>query len=318
MRFWSILLVAGMASAGVVKGNDYSTKPTPKPLHDSPKPLAQVAETQYVNINGSKLAYRRFGKRHGNPVVYMTHFRGVMDKTDPLLFNYIAQYREVILFDNTGVGRSEGVIPSAVESMGDATVALVKALDIEKAVFLGFSLGGMIAQYISFTYPEMVEKAVFAGTAPGANANFSAPDPAVFEAASVQRVPTVEDFLFLFFSPTNTSRAAGQDWWKRLSERRIEREQASDFILGAGVGAQATALGAFISNPENFEKLKTVKAEVLVTNGKSDILLPTPNSFFMQQALPYAYLDIYPDSGHAHLFQFPKQYAERLREFLQN
>ncbi|KAJ4132314.1 hypothetical protein NW754_015129 [Fusarium falciforme] len=267
-------------------------------LVDPPAPLAQNARTEFVSLNGTKLAYRRFGKRGGNPVLYFNHLRAAMDVTDPLLFNYIAQYREVILFDNIGVGHSEGEVSTSVEQMGNNAVALVNALDLDKVVAFGFSLGGGVAQYVSLTYPDLVEKAVFSGTQPGIGPNVTAGPPEVFTIASEEGEPTEKAMLKLFFETTETSLAAGRDWFKRRTDRRLK------------------AISDFTADPSNFGKLKDIKVPVLVTNGKNDIMAPTINSFILQQELPNGTLHVYPDSGHGHLFQFPKQYAQALQQFL--
>lgn len=285
-------------------------------LVDPPPPLAQKVRTQYVNVNGTKLAYRRFGKKGGNPVFYFNHLRAAMDVTDPLLFNYIAQYREVILFDNAGIGHSGGDVQTTIEGMGDTAVALIQALDVQKVVAFGFSLGGGVAQYISWQYPELVEKAVFSGTQPSAGPGLASPDPVVFDVALSPGEPTEEDMLFLFFPDTNTSRTQGHDWFQRRTDRRVKGEALSGSLMEPGASAQVAAISDFTTNTENFARLQDIKVPVLVTNGYNDIMAPTVNSYVLQQQLPYGYLHIYPDSGHGHLFQFPKQYAEALKDFL--
>ncbi|KAM0280370.1 hypothetical protein ACHAQH_004083 [Verticillium albo-atrum] len=297
MRLHSALLVA--ATASVIAESPWSkVLETPgSPLVDPPQPLAQQARTKYVNLNGTKVAYRRFGKPIHNPIIYLTHLRGDMDNIDPLLFNYIAQYCEVIMFDNPGVGHSEGAVQDTVEAMGDATVSFLQALEVSKVVSLGFSLGGLIAQYLSWTYPDLIERAVFA-------------------AATVPRDPTLEDYLFLLFDPSETSQAAGREWFQRRPDRRVKGETISPFLGEAGITAQAKVIIGFASNPDNFARLQDVNTTVLIPNGHTDVMLPTVNSFILQQQLPYPYLDISPDSGHGHLFQFPKAYAEALETFL--
>jgi hypothetical protein len=55
--------------------------------------------------NGISYAYRRFGNAAaGVPVVFLQHFRGNIDNWDPALIDAVAADREVILFDNVGVG----------------------------------------------------------------------------------------------------------------------------------------------------------------------------------------------------------------------
>jgi pimeloyl-ACP methyl ester carboxylesterase len=56
------------------------------------------------------MAYRRLGRDSGMPLVMHMHFRGNMDFWDPSLINALAKSRSIILFDNAGVGRSEGEI----------------------------------------------------------------------------------------------------------------------------------------------------------------------------------------------------------------
>jgi pimeloyl-ACP methyl ester carboxylesterase len=66
--------------------------------------------------NGITYAYRRFGTaRSSPPLVFLQHFRGNLDHWDPLLVDTLAKGREVILFDNTGVGLSSGSVPRSVK-----------------------------------------------------------------------------------------------------------------------------------------------------------------------------------------------------------
>jgi pimeloyl-ACP methyl ester carboxylesterase len=53
-----------------------------------------------------------------------------------------------------------------------------------------------------------------------------------------------------------------------------------------------------------------------VVNGHNDIMVPTVNSFILQQKLPDARLILFPDSGHGSHFQFPEEFAETAARFL--
>ena len=55
---------------------------------------------------------------------------------------------------------------------------------------------------------------------------------------------------------------------------------------------------------------------VLVANGADDAMIPTVQSFALSQALPNAKLVIYPDSGHAFMFQYPAEFAGEVESFL--
>jgi hypothetical protein len=71
----------------------------------------QTAPTQFVEANGIRFAYRRFGKTGGAPLVFNQHFRGTIDYWDPAVTDGLAKNREVILFNNAGV--SSGIVTSS-------------------------------------------------------------------------------------------------------------------------------------------------------------------------------------------------------------
>ena len=92
----------------------------------------QTAPTQFVEANGIRFAYRRFGKAGGAPLVFNMHFIGTMDHWDPAVTDGIARDREVILFDNAGISSSSGEVPTSVEEMVDDAVSFVKALGLAR------------------------------------------------------------------------------------------------------------------------------------------------------------------------------------------
>src|SRR5258707_14466279 len=78
----------------------------------------QTAPTQFVEANGVRFAYRRFGKASGVPIVFNQHYTGTMDYWDPAVTDGLARDREGILFNNAGVSSSSGEIPTTLEQMG--------------------------------------------------------------------------------------------------------------------------------------------------------------------------------------------------------
>jgi pimeloyl-ACP methyl ester carboxylesterase len=280
--------------------------------------LAQSANTKFVDVNNTRIAYRRFGKPSKTPLVYLTHYRGSMDVTDPLLMNTIAQNREVILLDNTGIGHSGGTVPDTIDAMTATVVNLLAAINVPKADILGFSMGGLIAQVMAIDYPRVVNKLILAGSRPGYGPDIFqlASDPLAGPAGDPDLQPTKDDLLALFFYPSDSSRAKGDLWWDRVSERQVAGEERKGLLSGAGVTAQIAAITAFASDPERYAQLANITVPVHVTNGRTDILFATGNSFILQQRLPDAQLHIYPDSAHGHLFQFPVEYAIEVEQFL--
>src|SRR6202049_1311810 len=106
----------------------------------------QTALTQYVEADGIRFAYRRFGKPGGVPLVFNQHFTGTMDHWDPAVTDGFAKEREVILFDNAGVSSSSGDVPGSFAEMGANAIAFINALGLKQVDVLGFSIGGLVAQ----------------------------------------------------------------------------------------------------------------------------------------------------------------------------
>ncbi|MGZ3496914.1 MAG: alpha/beta fold hydrolase [Vulcanimicrobiaceae bacterium] len=118
-----------------------------------------VGVNQFVDAaNGVKYAFHGFGSSAGStpPLLLLQHFRGNMDNWDPLLIDTLAQHREVILLDNTGVGLSSGTIPRNVTAMARDAMAFLDALSLKEVDVLGFSLGGMVAQELALLRPRLV------------------------------------------------------------------------------------------------------------------------------------------------------------------
>ena len=122
--------------------------------------------TEFVEANGIRFAYRRFGKKSGVPLVFNMHLNGNLDMWDPAVTDGIAKEREVILFDNAGVGSSTGEVPTTFAGMAKNAIAFIEALGLKQVDIFGFSIGGMVAQNIVLQRPDLVRKLVLVGTGP--------------------------------------------------------------------------------------------------------------------------------------------------------
>src|ERR1700677_4301429 len=126
----------------------------------------ETAPNEFVEASGIKFAYRRVGPHEGTPLICLQHFTGTMDSWDPVVVNGLAKTRPVIVFDNTGVGKSSGKTPDNVAQMAVDAGCFIAALRFDKLDLLGYSLGGFVAQLLTFNNAGLVRKLILAGTAP--------------------------------------------------------------------------------------------------------------------------------------------------------
>jgi pimeloyl-ACP methyl ester carboxylesterase len=174
-----------------------------------------TAPTRFVEADGIRFAYRRFGNPIGTPIVLLQHFMGNLDNYDPAITDALAKGREVILTDNAGVGLSTGAAPETVGGMARDAASLIDALGLEQVDLFGFSMGGFVAQQIAVDRPELVRRLVLVGTGPRGGEGMDQLDPdvaplfgTVYDPQDLMRLP-------IFFSPSEESQAAG----RRLLER---------------------------------------------------------------------------------------------------
>lgn len=273
-----------------------------------------TAPTLYIEVGGIRYAYRRYGLQTGIPIVLLQHFRGTMDDWDPLVTDGLAAQRTVILFDNAGVGLSGGQTPGSVTAMAEDAVAFIEALGLKQVDLLAFSLGGFVAQQVLLTRPDLVRRAILAGTGPQGGSGMQEYTPAVMEAAS--RFPlTGTEKEVLFFAPSDTSQKAGADFIARTQLRVQDCDEAASFQSMQG---QASAIGEWgaASNEEYMARVATITHPILVVNGTKDIMVPSVNTIQLAQSLPNAELIMYPDAGHGAIFQYAEQFVAHANLFL--
>jgi pimeloyl-ACP methyl ester carboxylesterase len=274
----------------------------------------QTAQTQFVEANGIRFAYRRFGDAAGVPLVFNQHFTGTMDHWDPAVIDGFARDREVILFNNAGVSSSSGEVPATFEKMGANAVAFIKALRLTKVDVLGFSIGGFVAQEIALQAPDLVRRLVLVGTGPRSGEGMATLTPEAQEIFGATYDEPDHLWLRVHFTPSEKSQAAGREFLKRF---RLRRENRDPEVNGTVAPAQLEAIGKWGAPQEKpFEYLKSIRQPTLVVNGGKDVIIYSVNSFILQQQLPNAQLILYPDANHGSQYQYPELFVRHVSMFL--
>ena len=272
-----------------------------------------TAPTQYAEAGGIRFAYRRFGIPRRPPLVFFQHFMGTLDDHDPALSDAFATDREVILFDNTGVASSSGTVPDTIEAMARDAITFTDALGLTTIDIVAHSMGGLVAQEVALARPDLVRRLVLVGTGPRGGEGIGSLPAWVAELFTRKYDQQEDMWLPILFAPTETSQAAGRAYIERIVARPDRDAPVSD----QSIAAQRAALAAYgAAKDPSYAHLKGLKLPVLVVNGSDDIVIPTINSYILQQFLPDAELILYPDANHGSHFQYPGRFARHARMFL--
>ncbi|WP_343617110.1 alpha/beta hydrolase [Novosphingobium sp.] len=271
-----------------------------------------TAPTLHIEANGVNFAYRRFGAPGTLPLVMLQHFTGGLDHWDPLITDGFAKDREVILVNYPGIGASSGETPKTIELMAQSIDDFIMALGLETFDLLGFSIGGMVAQAYAKEHSSKLRKLILVGTSPRGG------EPTPFQEEVVKRArgnAGLEELAWLFFGHSEAGRAAAGRFWERRHSRTLEVDPPSrqESIVSQAIAGHDW----LVPHGERFADLKKISVPTLVVNGTLDVMLPTINSFYLQQNIPDAQLIIYPDAGHAPHFQFPGLFLAHANLFLE-
>jgi pimeloyl-ACP methyl ester carboxylesterase len=271
---------------------------------------AVTVATRFVEADGIRFAYRRWGKPGGIPLVFLNYFTGNLDDWDPLVTDGLAADHEVILFDNAGVANSGGETPGAVAEMTQDALAFCDALELKKINAVGFSLGGMIAQQLALDHPDHVNRIVLLGTGPrgGEGMEFT-------ELSPEERADPVQFLLAAFFSPTDASQTAGRVYLARLAARTQDRDLP---VSPKTAEAQLRAIREWDKVPSSnrYATLENIKQPTLIVHGNKDIVVQPINAFILAERLPNAQLIMYPDSNHATQYQHAHLFLQHAKLFL--
>ncbi|MCO6425065.1 alpha/beta fold hydrolase [Sinorhizobium meliloti] len=271
----------------------------------------KTAPTRHVEAAGTRFAYRRLGPDVGMPVVLLNHWGANLDNFDPRIVEGLAADRPIYAFDYRGIGTSGGTAPLSVAEMANDSIAAIGALGLKSVDLIGFSLGGFVAQQILFDAPDLVRRAILAGTGPAGGTGIERVGPVSWPLI-VKGLFTFRDPKFyLFFTSSSNGRQAAKAFLARLKERTRDRDKP---VSLKAFLRQLRAIKAW--GRQAPQKLDAIRTPVLVANGDHDIMVPSENSADLARRVRGAELVLYPDAGHGGIFQFHDAFLTKAKAFL--
>jgi len=253
------------------------------------------------------LHVQRFG---AGPDVVMLHGWGLHGGVFTTLAEHLASRYRISLIDMPGHGRS----PPPQQTLDLSTLTeTVAAAAPSRALWLGWSLGGMVATQLALTAPARVEKLVLASSSP----RFSTADdwpwamePAVLagfaEALQEDYHGTLERFLSLQIAPGS---AEGRHTLRRLREMLLQSPTPAAPALRDGL--------AILRSADLRAQFPALHCPTLSILGERDRLVPAAVGPAVKGLLPTAHIDVIKGAGHVPFLSHQREFLAAFTDFLE-
>lgn len=278
---------------------------------------ALTAPNRHVEVEGRRLAYRRFGT--GPDLVLCIRFRGTMDSWDPLFLDLLARDFTVTVFDYSGLGLSTGKASYAKKDMAKDVDDLVTALGLRRVVIGGWSLGGFAAQTFAALHPEKVSHVLAIGTMPP-GLMVKPQEPLFLQTAFKHDYGMAEEYI-LFFEPDSArSRALGDASVARIRSRAAVVDAVTPPEVMIGSVIESSDPTTPFPDPDGVMQAfyRTTDIPVLALSGDHDIMFPVENWYALNDLWPTLFVATWPESGHGPQHQYPELSADLIASFVRN
>jgi pimeloyl-ACP methyl ester carboxylesterase len=265
-----------------------------------------------VRVGDIEIAYKAFGK--GDPILLISGSGNVMDVWPLPLLLELSSNRTVIIFDNRGVGNTtSGTGPFTIDQFANDTVGLLDALNIRKVDVLGFSMASFIAQQLTLGHPEKVNRLVLYGASCGGQEAL----PQTPEVAGIisdfvnNRTENINEFLSITFP---------REWIKTHPNYLETIPKTTEIVPSTTLVKQFKAVEDWLS--KNWtgvcNQVQNISIPTLIMAGTEDVAVPAANSLILVQKIPSAWLVQIKGAGHGLMYQYPEQFSEIVKTFLEN
>ena len=193
---------------------------------------------------------------------------------------------------------------ATTEDMAADLKDALEALNVEKASFIGVSMGGMIAQHFAADYPQMVDKLVLVVTC-------AQPNDILKEAVG-EWTECARRGDHTAFMESNLRRIYSDEYYRKnkwmipVLGKTTKPESYERFFIMADACLGHNA----------YDKLGNIAAPTLVIGGEKDIALGGDASREIAGAINGARLHMYEQWGHG-LYEEAKDFNELVMDFLE-
>jgi 3-oxoadipate enol-lactonase len=253
-----------------------------------------------AKLNGTEISYEIHGKE-GAPWLVLSHSLACSARMwDPQIQAFSDRFR-ILAYDLRGHGASAApAAPYTLDMLADDVVALMKHAGIERAAFVGLSIGGMIGQTLALKQPQLFERMVLADTGHAQNAEALAQWEERIRIAESQGMQALVD--------STMAR------WFTEGFRNSKDALKIAALIAATPVAGYVGCGRAIMKLSTTDRLKDIGLPVLAITGEQDA--SAPGTRYIGEHVPGAKLVVIPQAAHIANVEQPAAFNWALRGFL--
>jgi pimeloyl-ACP methyl ester carboxylesterase len=217
-----------------------------------------------------------------------------------------AKDHRLIMPDLRGYGRTE-VTPGRVmlDEMALDILHLLEALEIDRAIFCGLSMGGQIVLDFHRLFPEKVIALIIVD----ADARGETPD-------SRQQRLQKADTIIRTGMPQHTDDTIHQYIAAASLANKPMYSHLYEMMSTTSAEGAAAAHRGRAERRDHRSVLSTIHVPTLVIVGEEDYFTPLPIARIMSDSIPGAQLAVIPGAGHLPNMETPEVFNDTLRAFL--
>jgi 3-oxoadipate enol-lactonase len=253
-----------------------------------------------AKVNGTELNYEVSGKE-GAPWLVLSHSLACTVRMwDPQVAAFKDRYC-ILNYDMRGHGKSAAPAgPYTLDMLADDVLGLMKQLGIERATFMGLSIGGMIGQTLALKAPKLFDKMVLADT------GHTQPPEAIKQWEERIHIAQTQGMKALV--PSTMER------WFTPAFRDSPAAKAIAKLIENTPVAGYVGCGQAIMKLNTTARLKDIKLPVLAIAGEADPA--APGTKYLGDNIPGAKLVMLKQAGHIANVEQPEKFNQALRDFL--
>jgi pimeloyl-ACP methyl ester carboxylesterase len=259
-----------------------------------------------VDVNGSPVYVYTGGREVDAALPFIVFVHGASNDHSvwALQSRYFAHHgRNVLAVDLPGHGRSGGDARASVPEIADGLAALLDALAIERAAFVGHSLGALAVLDMAARHPERVSRIALLGpSAPMVVAD------ALMDAARRNDHAAFELITGWSFSAAHLLGGSEQPglWMRGNALRLMERSRP---------GALYSDLLACRDYRDGVRAGRDVRCPALLILGQRDLMAPPASAALLTEALADKRVVTLAGCGHSLMAEAPGAVLDALRAF---